>query len=181
MIDDPLQRRAFDRCMGYINAANSELQSITHNLLYQVEWIENLELVEVLRKSAVVARDMTGESVDQRKAKNWRKAKNLNVTELLSGLAEEIRVTLLELVLSLCGEYQAIETVRTELAEEFEDVDLVLPEIRQTVDDLGHRLQTLLMGLQGPKEMPSPQEEVLENIRGRLEHVFRYWRLIEIR
>lgn len=89
-----------------------------------------------------------------------------------------MRVTLFELVLTFCGEYQGVEKVRLELSEEFENVDLVLAEVRQTVDHFGRRLQALLTTFKGPTETPMPTEEVLENIRDRLEHVFMYWRRI---
>jgi hypothetical protein len=45
---------------------------------------------------------------------------------------------------ALCKEYRAVETVRAELAQEFDDVDLILPEVRQIAEDLGRRLQALL-------------------------------------
>src|SRR5688500_17518895 len=81
IIDDPGQRRVFDRAMGYINAANSELQSITHNLIYQADWLERLHLLELLHESADLAQAATGETPDPRKVKNWRKAKLVNMPE----------------------------------------------------------------------------------------------------
>ena len=64
------------------------------------------------------------ETVDQRKVKNWRKAKSVNTPEFFFGVAEEMRVLLLDLVVTLCKEMQAVEVVRRELSEEFEGEDL---------------------------------------------------------
>ena len=74
--------------------------------------------------------------------------------------------------------YVNIGSIRT---VEFEGEDLTLPQVQAVTADLLARLQGLLATLKGPKELPAPEEDQVEAVRDRLEHVFKYWRLIEIR
>jgi hypothetical protein len=67
------------------------------------------------------------------------------------------------------------------LAAEFDDIDLVVPEVQHQIDELCERLTRLVDSLQGPKAFPEPEEERVEQTRARVEHVFKYWRLIEWR
>lgn len=180
-IDDPSQRREFDRCMGYINAANSSLQGTIHHLLYHAQWLEQFDFLELIQGAAEQSAEATGETPDPRKVKRWRKEKSINAPEFFLGIAEETREKQLSLVLDIWRQLQAVERVRGELAEEFDGVDLLIPEVREQTDDLRKRVLELAASLKGPKSMPEPEDELVEQARAQVESVFKYWRLIEVR
>jgi hypothetical protein len=151
---------------------NVELEAMLHALLFHAQRLEADTTFELLREAGALVEQDTGEHPDTRTVKNWRRAKAVNVTEFILGVAEDVRASLRADVLQRGRELEAVETVYQELAAEFEGEALLLPEVRQVAEQTRQLLQAQLQRLGAPRRLPPPDETLLQPVRGRVERAF---------
>ena len=178
-IDDERERRAFNRYMGLFYVVNIELDGMLHSLLYQVQRLAEQATPELLREAAGMVEEQTGDKADPKVVKAWRRAKIVNATEFFLGVAEEVRASLLEDVLQRWRELGSLEAVWEELSQEFDGESLLLPELREKVEQARAELQEQLQRLGEPRRLPGPDAAVTEAVRGRIERAFDLLGLVE--
>jgi hypothetical protein len=171
-LGDRAEGRQFDRYMAFIYVANVELEGICHSIQFEAQRLEEDRLLKLLRWAAELAQEQTGETVNPKVVKTWRKQQTITTPELLLGIADEVRQVLLRDVLSRCSEMKALEEAWNELALEFDGEDE--PSLRQKAEDTWATLQRLLGSLGGPKRLPAASPLAVEVIRQRVEHAFEF-------
>ena len=171
-IADERERQTFNRCMALIYVVNVELEAMLQALLFHAQRLDADMTLDLLREAGALVEQDTGEHPDPRTVKNWRRAKEVNVTEFILGVAEDVRSTLLVDVLQRWRELQAVETVCRELAAEFEGEDLLLPEVRQVAEQARELLRAQLQRLGAPRRLPLLNETLLQGVRNRVERAF---------
>ena len=178
-IDDERERQAFNRYMAWSYVANSELNAVLQMVAYHIQRLEQHTTLELLHEAAAIAERDTGEKADAAVVKRWRKSKSVNITELLLGVAAEVRELLLADVLARWQELRALETLWDELATELGVESILTAEMRQLADATRASLQKQVQRLNGPKHPPEPDEVFMEAVRSQVERAFGYLGLVE--
>jgi hypothetical protein len=179
-IGDQRERRAFNRYMGLLYVVNCELDAMLQSVLYALEQLAGWTNLELLREAGALAATELGEQADPRVVKNWRKAKEVKVTEFLLGVAEEVRALELTQLLSLWREFRSLEAVWLELAAEFDGESPLLPEMRSKADRVLVALEEQGRRLAAPRRLPGADPAVVADVRRRVEHTFAYLGLVEL-
>jgi hypothetical protein len=167
--NDRGEQRAFNRYMGLFFVVNSELGTLLQSILSHVQRLEEHVTLEILRDAARLAEQETGERADPKVVKRWRKSKEVNIPELLLGLAEEVRALLLGDVLARWQELRALELAWQGLSSEFEGESLLLPEVGQWTAEARLKLLAQVERLSGPRRLPEPEPDLVEAVQDRVE------------
>ena len=178
-IDDPAQARIFDRCMGYFNVVNHDFNAAIEAIRFHVERLEDLRLLNQLKEGAEILDEESERKADRRAVKSGRKRKNLTAAEYLLSLVESSRQVLLDSALALCAQMTAFDVVVAEISAEFEGEDLRERQLIETCDLIWTNLRALVHELEGPADLPAPDEEIVESIREQIDNSFRFFRLVE--
>jgi hypothetical protein len=179
-IDDRVQARIFDRCMGLVFVANIELDGVCQGVLFCQERLAWGDTVEMLQAASEYAAHELGEVVDRRKARNWRRGKSVNAATFLYGLAEEERLRRLDSALLLVREMRSLEVVWRELGGEFGGESILLPEVEAKRLQAWEALKTWMGELHGPSQLPEEaDEELIDSLRERVERAFQQLGLAE--
>jgi len=170
-ISDPQQNKAFNRYVALIYVINRELGALCHtasgftqSLEYSANQIRLLDHAAGLLES-----DLGLEPV--KRPRDWRKH-NMEVPEFLRRLALELREDLLTAVAQRWRELAALETVWTELAEEFGGENPVSPELRSLALDTKQRLLSLAKEFGGKRRLADPDEDTLAEIQRQVDAAF---------
>jgi hypothetical protein len=173
-IDDEVQRRAFNRYMGLLWVANHHLGAIASITAYRVELAEQAaHYTEVFNQAAALIEEHNSLK-PTRAVRDWRRKELTTAPELLRGLALERKDEALAQIEHLWKETLALESMWTELAEDFAGEDILLPEHRERHAESQERLRAAARTI-GLRNLPaSPDDEMLRACHETVAESFRH-------
>ncbi len=159
---DNAQRLQYDRYMGVLYIANSELGNLLDLISRQVEWMaEQPKMFELVRGAAEVFAEEEGEPIDWRRARLLPKKETVKASMYLANLSEQARDLAADDVLIRWKELRALEIVWEVMAQDFDGEDPVDPELRALAAKTG-TLLAQLAGRCGLKKLPEPGQDFID-------------------
>jgi len=183
VLNVPQQQRAeYDRYIALCIAANNELGLVLHFLMIVAADMESRAGdVENLRAAASALAEENGLELPRRLTRNWRYKQDLNAVEFLVGLSDDIKAVLLERVELRWQELQAVEYVAREIAAKFDGEDPRASELLEDARQAEQALRQLAQRLGRSRSLPAATQEIVEEIRLRVDNAFSYLGLRETR
>jgi hypothetical protein len=154
-VDDPVQRKAFNRYMALLWVANHQLAAAAAVTAFRVEIAEaEQRRFQVLNEAAGLLEEAEG-LPPSKGFRNWRERKtDVTVPEFLRSLALECRDDGVALTVHLWQELRALEQVWLDLASEYGGEDIVLAENREKADGAARRLRDCARAF-GVRKLPN--------------------------
>ena len=173
-INDPQQRRVFNRYMALLWVANHRLAAIAASIAFRVEVAEKEKyLWQILNEAADLLDEAEG-SPPSKGQRNWRGKGDIQVSVFLRSLALECRDDTAALVTHLWQEVTALERVWRDLSGEFAGEDAVIPEHRQRIDETIQTLRDVAKTLQIRKLPDEPEEAIVSMLTEAVNDSFRH-------
>ena len=173
-IDDPVQRRAFNRYMALLWVANHHLGAIASIISYRAELAEQAANDYALFNEVAGLVEEHEGLAPSKPTRNWRSKGLVTVPEFLRGLALERRGKAVETVEHLWKETLALQAVCSELGEEFAAEDILLPAFHQQDAETRERLKEAARKV-GLRKLPAePGEEFVQLYRNTVQESFEH-------
>ena len=173
-IDDPVQRRAFNRYMALLWVANHHLGSIAAITSHRVELAENAAHYWQLFNEVAGLMEEEHGLKPSKPFRNWRARPVVTVPGFLRSLALEARDDAVRTIEHLWKEALALESVWAELALEFDGEDIVLPENRERQDETRERLRVAAKTV-GLRRLPAePEDDMIQACHEAVSESFRH-------
>jgi hypothetical protein len=173
-IDDPQQKRVFNRYIALLFCCNAILGPRIHALGILCQDLEGAaERVRLLEQAAGVLEE-ENDLKRPRHARDWRNVRGrMGVNEFLRSLAAELRDDLLDVLALRWQELLAVELVWDELGEEFGGEDPVSPELRAKAAAASALLQALVKQMGGLRRLVEPDEATVAEARTAVDEAYR--------
>ncbi len=174
-INDPREKKAFNRYIALLYCANVGLAPRCHGLsIVTDELARAAERVRLLEQAAGVLEEDHG-LTRPRRVRDWRKTrKNMQVNEFLRSLAAEMRAELLDDLALRWQELCAVELVWDEISDQVAGEDPVAPETRAKANDMSALLQALSNELSGTRHrLEEPDAAMVAEARDTVDQAFK--------
>ncbi len=173
-IDDPQEKKAFNRYIALLYCANVGLAPRCHGLSIVTDELERAaERVRLLEQAAGVLEEDHG-LPRPRRVRDWRKSrKNMQVNEFLRSLAREMRTELLADIALRWQELRAVELLWDEIADEVAGEDPVGPETRAKADEVAALLESLAKELGRSSCLVEPDAAMVAEARETVDQAFK--------
>jgi hypothetical protein len=173
-IDDPQQKRVFNRYIALLFCCNAILGPRCHALSILCQDLQAAALRVRLLEQAAGVLEEENDLTRPRRVRDWRNARGqMGVNEFLRSLAAELRDDLLGVLALRWQELRAVELVWDELSEEFAGEDPVSRELRASAAEVATTLRALAREMGGTRHLAEPDEATVEEARKAVDDAFR--------
>jgi hypothetical protein len=159
------EQRAFRRYMGLVYVINRQLGSVCNVILSRAQSLESASYHYRLLNDGAFLLEKEHSLKRRKPVPDWRTRKNVEVNTFLRSVAEELRLESLDDMRLRWHEFRALEAVWEELAEEFDGVDPVEPEVRDKANELREMPEGLAVTFGCRDCLTEPEEAMLDQWR----------------
>jgi hypothetical protein len=155
------ERRLYDRYVGVVYIANSELGMLLEVIKRQAEWLaEGRQTFEILRDAAEELATQEGQPLDWRRLPKPGR-RRVSVPVYVAQVSEHVREAAAEAVTFRWQELRALERVWDEMGADFDGEDPVNPVLREDAASARKTLEDLACRY-AIKRLPEPAQDFID-------------------